>query len=75
MVDLIVYFMRARFPNWEVDKPPEEVGVYVVECRAQDVKFEVLDLSFYDDVSVVMIVRNEGESDQMKHTKSHYPRL
>ncbi|KAF9509349.1 hypothetical protein BS47DRAFT_1396967 [Hydnum rufescens UP504] len=48
------------FRDWNLDGPPAKVGAHVAECVIDDVLFELLDMDYYDDTSVVMILRNHG---------------
>ena len=57
----LVYFLHLQFPDWNLDGSPAKVGAYVVECVIDDEIFELLDMDYYDETSVVMILRNHGE--------------
>ena len=56
----LVYLMKFEYPNWELDRMPSAVIAHVMLCHARDERFELLDYDFFDDTSMVMILRSKG---------------
>ncbi len=56
----LVYLMKFEYPNWELDRMPSAVIAHVMLCHARDERFELLDYDFFDDTSMVMLLRSKG---------------
>ena len=52
--------MKFEYPNWELDGKPSTAIGHVMLCHARDERFELLDYDFFDDTSMVMLLRCQG---------------
>ncbi|KAF8337366.1 anaphase-promoting complex, cyclosome, subunit 4-domain-containing protein [Cantharellus anzutake] len=71
----VVYLLKTTHPNWDLDQTPSAVIAHVMQCRTRDIHFELLDYDFFDDFSMVMLLRAQGAAylTHFDHTPAKIP--